>query len=107
MVMAYDFHYAGSARRWDDVGKVRWFAFRDSSGGWRQGYYDAPASLRVKYDAVLRNDLAGIGIWHLGMDTGVADLWKVIEDRFSKVTVRLYGADRYATAAAVSRSAFG
>ena len=94
-------------RRWDDVGKVPWFAFRDSSGGWRQGYYDDPASLRVKYDAVLRNDLGGIGIWHLGMDTGVADLWKVIEDRFSKVTVRLYGADRYATAAAVSRSAFG
>jgi putative cell wall-binding protein/spore germination protein YaaH len=94
-------------RRWDDVGKVPWFAFRDSSGGWRQGYYDDPSSLRVKYDAVNRNDLAGIGIWHLGMDTGVADLWKVIEDRFSKVTVRLSGADRYATAAAVSRSSFG
>jgi spore germination protein YaaH/putative cell wall-binding protein len=94
-------------RRWDATGQVPWFAFRDSGGGWRQGYYDDPASLRVKYDAVNRNDLAGIGIWHLGMDTGVSDLWNVIEDRFSKVQVRLSGADRYATAAAVSRSSFG
>ncbi len=94
-------------RRWDATGQVPWFAFRDSSGLWRQGYYDDPASLRVKYDAVNRNDLAGIGIWHLGMDTGVNDLWNVIEDRFSKVQIRLSGADRYATAAAVSRSSFG
>jgi putative cell wall-binding protein len=36
----------------------------------------------------------------------VSDLWNVIEDRFSKVQVRLAGADRYATAAATSRSSF-
>ena len=93
-------------RRWDATGQVPWFAFRDSGGGWRQGYYDDPASLRVKYNAVNGNDLAGIGIWHLGMDTGVPDLWNVIEDKFSKVQVRLAGADRFATAAAVSRSSF-
>jgi spore germination protein YaaH/putative cell wall-binding protein len=93
-------------RRWDGTGQVPWFAFRDSGGGWRQGYYDDPASLRVKYNAVLGSDLAGIGIWHLGMDTGVPDLWNVIEDKFRKVQVRLAGADRYATAAAVSRSSF-
>lgn len=94
-------------RRWDATGQVPWFAFRDSEGGWRQGYYDDPASLGLKYDTVNRYDLAGIGIWHLGMDTGVGDLWSVIEDKFSKVQVRLSGADRYATAAAVSRWAFG
>lgn len=93
-------------RRWDATGQVPWFAFRDSAGGWRQGYYDDPASLRLKYDIVNRNDLAGIGIWTLGMDTGVSDLWNVIEDEFIKVQVRLSGADRYATAAAVSQWAF-
>ncbi|HEX7171831.1 MAG TPA: cell wall-binding repeat-containing protein [Candidatus Limnocylindria bacterium] len=93
-------------RRWDATGQVPWFAFRDSGGEWRQGYYDDPVSLRMKYDAVNRHDLAGIGIWHLGMDTGVNDLWNVIEDKFSKVQVRLSGADRYATATAVSRWAF-
>ena len=93
-------------RRWDATGQVPWFAFRDSGGGWRQGYYDDPSSLRVKYDAVLRNDLAGVGIWHLGMDTGVPDLWNLLEDRFRKVQVRLAGANRYETAAAVSRASF-
>ena len=95
-------------RRWDATGQVPWFAFWDSgSSGYRQGYYEDPASLRVKYDHVLKNDLAGIGIWHLGMDNGVSDLWNVLEDRFSKVQVRLAGADRYQTAAAMSRSSFG
>ena len=95
-------------RRWDATGQVPWFAFQDAgSGGWRQGYYEDPTSLRAKYDLVNANDLAGIGIWHLGMDTGVPDLWNVIEDRFSRVQVRLSGANRYETAAAISRSSYG
>lgn len=94
-------------RRWDAIGQVPWFVFTDSgSGGYRQGYYEDPASLRVKYDLVNARDLAGIGIWSLGMDTGVNDLWNVVEDRFVKVQVRVAGANRYDTAAAMSRSAF-
>jgi len=94
-------------RNWDATGQVPWFVFHDAgSGGYRQGYYEDPASLRVKYDLVNANDLAGIGIWSLGMDTGVDDLWNVIEDRFVKLQVRVAGADRYETAAALSRSAF-
>lgn len=93
-------------RRWDELGKVPWFVFRAADGGWRQGYYDDPTSLRHKYDMVLRNDVAGIGIWSLGMDTGVSDLWTLIEDRFLKLQVRLGGADRYATAARVSADTF-
>ena len=95
-------------RKWDPVGQVPWFSFWDAgSGGYRQGYYDDPTSLRIKYDMVLKHNLAGIGIWHLGMDTGVPDLWNVIEDRFTKVRIRLSGADRYETAAAISRASFG
>jgi len=94
-------------RRWDAAGQVPWFGFWDAgSNGYRQGYYDDPASLRAKYDMVLAHDLAGIGIWHLGMDTGVSDLWDLLEDRFVKAQARLAGADRYATAAAVSASTF-
>jgi spore germination protein YaaH len=94
-------------RRWDATGQVPWFVFTDAaSGGYRQGYYEDPTSLRVKYDLVNARDLAGIGIWSLGMDTGVNDLWNVIEDRFVKVQVRVAGANRYDTAAALSRSAF-
>ncbi|HSI99153.1 MAG TPA: cell wall-binding repeat-containing protein [Patescibacteria group bacterium] len=94
-------------RKWDATGQVPWFVFTDAgSGGYRQGYYEDPASLRVKYNLVNARDLAGIGIWSLGMDTGVNDLWNVIEDRFVKVQVRVAGANRYDTAAALSRSAF-
>ncbi|MEO6578103.1 MAG: cell wall-binding repeat-containing protein [Candidatus Limnocylindria bacterium] len=93
-------------RRWDDVGRVPWFVWHASDGGYRQGYYDDPVSLRAKYDMVRANGAAGIGIWSLGMDTGVGDLWNVIEDRFLKLQVRFAGADRFATAARVSLASF-
>ncbi len=93
-------------RKWDDLGKVPWFVWRASDGGYRQGYYDDPVSLRAKYDMVQANGAAGIGIWSLGMDTGVSDLWNVIEDRFLKLQARYAGADRYATAARVSQATF-
>jgi spore germination protein YaaH/putative cell wall-binding protein len=93
-------------RRWDATGQVPWFSFQNSDGGWRQGYYDDGASLGVKYDMVLRNGLAGIGIWHLGMDTGVSDLWDLLRSRFVRNQTRLAGGDRYATAAAVSADTF-
>ncbi|MCA1569269.1 MAG: cell wall-binding repeat-containing protein [Chloroflexi bacterium] len=97
---------AAHGRRWDTVGQVPWFLYRAADGGYRQGYYDDPTSLRAKYDMVLKNDVAGIGIWSLGMDTGVSDLWNVIEDRFLKLQTRLAGADRYATAARISAASF-
>jgi spore germination protein YaaH/putative cell wall-binding protein len=94
-------------RKWDSIGQVPWFVFWDAgSNGYRQGYYDDPASLRVKYDAVNANDLAGVGIWHLGMDTGVPDLWNVLEDRFLKRLTRVAGVDRYETAARLSAQTY-
>lgn len=93
-------------RKWDATGQVPWFVWT-SGGGYRQGYYDDPVSLKVKYDMVLRNGLAGIGIWSLGMDTGVNDLWNALSDRFITKHSRVAGDDRYATAAAISASVFG
>jgi len=93
-------------RRWDAAGQVPWFAFQNSDGGWRQGYYDDGASLGVKYDMVLRNGLGGIGIWHLGMDTGASELWDLLKDRFARSVRRVAGNDRYGTAAQVSAESF-
>jgi len=93
-------------RRWDSLGQVPWLLYRASDGGYRQAYYDDPVSLRAKYNMVRNNDVAGIGIWSLGMDTGVGDLWNVIEDRFLKLQARFAGADRYATAARVSSASY-
>ena len=100
-------HVAQYGRRWDDVGGVPWYAWYDSTNTtWRQGYYDDPQSLDLKYDLVTNNDLAGIGIWTLLMDQGRDDLWHVIDDQFRRADARLAGADRYATAAAISSNFF-
>ena len=94
-------------RRWDVTGQVPYTVYRAPDGGWRQLYYDDPTSIGMKYDMILRNDVAGTGIWALGMDTGTSDLWNVIEGRLLQGLGRVSGADRYATAAAVSASAYG
>jgi spore germination protein YaaH/putative cell wall-binding protein len=96
-------HAAKYGRRWDAVGGVPWYRWYDATNTtWRQGYYDDAASLGLKYDLVTDNGLAGIGIWTLLMDAGRQELWHVIDDRFRRADARLAGADRYATAAAIS-----
>jgi spore germination protein YaaH/putative cell wall-binding protein len=100
-------HVAHYGRRWDNAGGVPWYAWYDTTNTtWQQGYYDDPQSLGLKYDLVTNNDLAGIGIWTLLMDAGRDDLWHVIDDRFRRADARLAGADRYATAAAISSNFF-
>ena len=69
-------------RRWDDVGKVPWYRYRDSSGTWIQGYYDDPQSLGIKYDLVNARGLAGTGMWTLLMDQGRNDLWRLLANKF-------------------------
>ena len=70
-------------RRWDDAGKVPWYRYRSSTyGTWVQGYYDGPASLRLKYDFVKANRVRGIGIWHLLMDGSRRELWNTLETKF-------------------------
>ena len=94
-------------RRWDAVGGVPWYAWYDTSNKtWQQGYYDDAHSLDLKYWLVNANSLAGVGIWTLLMDAGKDELWNVIHNRFARQAVRLAGADRYATAAAISARVF-
>jgi spore germination protein YaaH len=100
-------HAASYGRRWDSVGGVPWYRWYDSANTtWRQGYYDDAQSLGLKYDLVVDNGLAGIGIWTLLMDAGRQELWHVIDDQFRRADARLGGKDRYATAAAISANFF-
>ena len=98
---------ADHGRRWDAGGQVPYTVYRAGDGGWRQLYYDDPTSIGLKYDMIVRNQVAGTGIWALGMDTGTSDLWNVIEAKLIQRVGRISGTDRYATAAAVSASSFG
>jgi spore germination protein YaaH len=70
-------------RRWDDVGKVPWFAYYDAAkGSWAEGYYDDAASLSAKYDMINQKGLAGTGMWTLLMDQGDNVLWGLLANKF-------------------------
>ena len=74
---------ATHGRRWDDVGKVPWFAFYDpAKATWVQGYYDDPTSLGHKYNMVNARGLAGTGMWTLLMDRGDNALWNLLAANF-------------------------
>ncbi|TAJ98963.1 MAG: hypothetical protein EPO36_13660 [Chloroflexota bacterium] len=94
----------GTVIQHDQAEGSKWFAIQDSAGTWTQTYFDDPATLRAKYGLASQRGLAGVGIWTLGYDRGVGGYWDAIVASFG--TVRVAGADRYATAAAIARDAF-
>ena len=57
--------------------------FSFNSGGWKQCFLDDVYSMGEKYDIINRRGLAGIGIWALGYDNGYADLWNLINEKFT------------------------
>ena len=95
---------SGTTIHHDTAEGAKWFAVKGSNGVWTQTYYDDPATLRAKYGLATRRVLAGVGIWTLGYDRGVPGYWDALIASFG--TIRVAGADRYATAAAVARDAF-
>jgi putative cell wall-binding protein/spore germination protein YaaH len=88
----------------DPLEGSRWFAVPDAEGTWTQTYFDDPVTLRAKYALASGRGLAGVGIWTLGYDRGVAGYWDAIIASFG--TIRLGGADRYATASLITADAF-
>lgn len=95
----------GTTIQHDPVEGSAWFAVPDpGTSSWTQTYFNDPATLRAKYALASRRGLAGVGIWTLGYDRGVAGYWDAIIASFG--TVRMAGPDRYATAAAISGDAF-
>lgn len=91
-VVATEFQCAKSlSLNWDSPSSSPWASWYsppsgDPCGGnhnsWRELYYDNPASLAAKYDLVNNRGVRGVGIWALGMDHGVNDLWQVIGAKF-------------------------
>ena len=89
----------------DPVEVSKWFAIQDpTTHAWTETYFDNAATLRTKYGLATTRGLAGVGIWALGYDRGTTPFWDAIIGAFG--TVRKSGADRYATAAAISADAF-
>jgi putative cell wall-binding protein len=91
----------GTSIGYDAVEHSAWFAVPNpATGGWSQTYYDDERSLRTKFGYAAAQGYAGVGIWALGYDQGATGYWQAIASSFG--AVRLAGADRYATASAVS-----
>jgi spore germination protein YaaH len=76
---------------WDGPSSTPWASWNspatgDPCGGnhnsWRELYYDNATSLGAKYDLANNRDIRGVGIWALGMDHGLNDLWQVLGSKF-------------------------
>lgn len=66
---------------WNEESLTPYYAF--DSGGWNQGWYDDAESLELKYAMVNMAGIQGIGIWALGYDGDLPELWEQIEESFT------------------------
>ncbi len=66
---------------WDILSQTPWVAWEDDT--WRQLWFDDSLSLAIKYQYAKDNDLAGVGIWALGYDSGTTELWGCLENQFT------------------------
>ena len=73
----------GVPLRYEPGESASWYAWYDKAATtWRQVFYDTPTSLRPKYAYAISRGLAGVGIWALGYDRGVAGYWDLLKTMF-------------------------
>lgn len=54
-----------------------------NNGNFHQAWIDDEETMKYKYDIVLKQGIAGIGIWALGYDDGYTEMWDLIANTFS------------------------
>lgn len=68
---------------WDEYGKVKWIAYHVvDTDTWRMIFLDDHQSLNIKYDFAKNKQLAGVGMWALGFDSGKDELWALLRQKF-------------------------
>lgn len=68
---------------WDNEGQVGWKAYYvPETGTWRMVFIEDVRSLGIKYDFAKSKNLAGVGMWALGMDHGKTELWSLLREKF-------------------------
>lgn len=77
---------AASGRRYDPEQASAWTAYASQQcpscpPTWRQLWYDDPESFGAKVDFALEQELAGVGIWALGMEAGHEEMWWALRNR--------------------------
>ncbi len=74
------------SRLWDSESLNAWYRYQTIDGTWHQAWYEDPESAFYKYQFIKSKNLAGVGIWALGMDNTNKDIWFVLEE-FIKDTI--------------------
>lgn len=77
---------AESGRRYEPELESAWTVYATQQCAtcprtWRQVWYDDPDSFGAKVDLALEQDLAGVGIWALGMEGGREEMWWALRNR--------------------------
>ena len=76
---------AGHTVIFDQPTGVPWISYQ-SSGQWRQMWYDDSLSLQLKNNLALGLNLAGIGIWALSYEAGRDELWNGLKAAITGTT---------------------
>jgi len=71
---------------------VPWISYQ-SSGQWRQMWYDDSLSLQIKNNLAMALNLAGIGIWALSYEAGRDELWNGLKAAITGTTSSDDGTD--------------
>ena len=69
----------GAAILWDSTSKCPYFTYTDSSGVAHTVWYENSMSIQPKLDLINSYNLAGIGIWRLGLEN--SDYWNSINSK--------------------------
>ena len=72
----------GSTIMWDSVAQSAFFNYVDSSNVSHSVWFEEAKSLGYKLDLVNKYNLAGIGIWRLGLEN--SNYWATIKDKLNK-----------------------
>lgn len=78
-----------SNKFFDSQYNVPWYRYQ-SSGNWRQTWFDDSLSLAKKYDSIKVRNIIGTGIWALGYDVGYNKLWGALKTKFASVPSSQY-----------------
>lgn len=71
---------------WDNDAKVSWRGYWNENG-WHVVYMEDKKSLSLKYDFIQSKNLAGVGIWALGFDSGEDELWQTLREKMKTATI--------------------
>lgn len=72
----------GAVIKWDSISQSPYFTYSDASGISHTVWFENAESLNYKLDLVNSYDLAGIGVWRLGLEN--IDYWTSIKTKLNR-----------------------